>query len=71
MSAVLGWLRHLLRPRQQPRRCHWCDHPADREWPVAGVVYGWCWLHVNDMWILIRLSPREPEPDPCGPVDNG
>lgn len=67
---MLRWLQRLFAPRLKPRRCHWCDHPADREWPVGGVVYGWCWLHVNDIQLLIRLSPREPESDPCGPADS-
>ena len=62
---MFEWLLRLLSPKPKPRLCFRCDHPADREWTVGGVVYGWCWLHADDMRLFILLSPSEPEPDPC------
>lgn len=62
--SLLDRIRRWLNPPPRPRPCFRCDHPADREWTVGGVVYGFCWLHASDMRLLIRLSPPEPEPDP-------
>lgn len=48
------------------RTCNWCNHPADRVAVVGGREWPWCWLHAHHIEFLIRLSPPEPEEDPCG-----
>lgn len=68
---MFEWLLRWLSPKPEPRMClRGYDHPADRETVVGGVIYGWCWLHVDHMRLLIRLSPPEPEPDPCRAGDH-
>lgn len=63
---MFDWLLRLLSPKPEPRMClRGRDHPADRETVVNGVVVGWCWLHVDDMRLFIRLSPPGDEPCPC------
>lgn len=51
LLSLLGWKG----PPPEPR-CFRCGAPAEREYTAYGHTYGFCWEHIESMWLLIKLS---------------